>query len=106
SRSMPSAGERTPASVFNAASTSRLARIISRALARHTVHVMTDASASPINTAFTTGSALRYIPQGLRFRGNAAVAMMASCARAIAGMTAHAIDPFQEPSIVEPYNFD
>jgi hypothetical protein len=39
----------------------------------------------PINTAFTTGSAFRYMPHGLRSRGSVAVARTLSCASAAKG---------------------
>src|SRR5206468_3338738 len=38
-------------------------------LETHTVQVTTDAITRPINTAFTRGSAVRYMPQGVRSRG-------------------------------------
>ena len=64
-------------------------------LASHTVQVTSDAKASPISTAFTTGSALMYMPHGLRSRGSVAVPMTgvspASCASANAGTPIHAI---------------
>src|SRR5262249_24685178 len=60
-------------------------------LASHTVQVTIEAKARPINTAFTTGSALRYIPHGLRSRGSVAVATTLSCASAADGSASHAI---------------
>src|SRR6266478_4199464 len=79
---MLSSVERTPASLFNAVRTRRLAIKISIDLASHTVQVTIEAKTRPINTAFTTGSALRYMPQGLRSRGRVAVATTLSCASA------------------------
>src|SRR5262250_2396955 len=61
-------------------------------LASHTVQVTIEAKARPINTAFTTGSALRYMPQGLRSRGSVAVARTLSCATAGKGTASHAIN--------------
>src|SRR5215831_4110366 len=60
-------------------------------LACHTVQVTIEAKARPINTAFTTGSALRYMPHGLRSRGSVAVAMTLSCASAADGSRSHVI---------------
>src|SRR6201993_2759864 len=77
-------------SLFSAARTRRLANTISMVLASHTVQVTTEAKARPINTAFTTGSALRYMPHGLRSRGSAAVATTLSCASAGTGAASHA----------------
>ena len=71
-----------PASSFAAARTRRFAKKISIDLASHTVQVTSEAKASPTSTAFTTGSALRNMPQGLRSRGSVAVPMMLSCAHA------------------------
>ena len=45
----------------------------------------------PINTAFTTGSTFRYMPQGLRWCGSLAVARTLSCASAAKGSSSHAI---------------
>src|SRR6516225_4240127 len=90
SRSTAPAVERTPTSRFNAPRTRRLANAISMVLASHTVQVTTEAKARPINTAFTTGSALRYMPHGLRSRGSAAVATTLSCASAGTGAASHA----------------
>src|SRR5262245_41971978 len=73
SRSTPSDVERTPARILTAAPTRRLASTISMVLASHTVPVTTDAKTRPTSTAFTTGSALTYMPQGLRSRGSVAV---------------------------------
>src|SRR5262249_28491459 len=56
----------------------------------HTVQVTIEAKARPINTAFTTGSALRYMPHGLRSRGSVAVATTLSCASAGPGAASHA----------------
>src|SRR4029434_10783364 len=84
--------ERMPASLFLAARTRRLAKKISIDLASHTVQVTTDARARPIRTAFTTGSALRNMPQGLRSRGSSAFATTLSCARAERGAPSHAIN--------------
>src|SRR5215471_8710213 len=92
SRSAPSAVERTWRILFNAVRTRRLAKKISMVLASHTVQVTTEAAARPINTAFTTRSALRYIPHGLRSRGSVAVATTLSCANAGTGTTSHAIN--------------
>src|SRR5262249_18443953 len=65
------------------------ATTISMVLASHTVQVTIDAKASPIRTAFTTGSALRYMPHGERSRGRVALpisgASPASCASADKG---------------------
>jgi hypothetical protein len=77
--------------LFNAARTRRLAKKISMVLASHTVQVTIEAKASPINTAFTTASALRYMPHGLRSRGRVAVATTLSCASAGKGSASHAI---------------
>src|SRR4029077_7275886 len=82
--------ERTRASLFSAARTRRLANTISMVLASHTVQVTIEAKARPINTAFTTGSALIYMPHGLRSRGSAAVATTLSCASAGTGAASHA----------------
>ena len=95
SRSTPSAGERALASVAAAARTRRLAAMISMVLASHTVQVTNEASASPISTAFTTGSALRYMPHGERSRGSVSggsvpVPITTSCAGAANGRTASA----------------
>src|SRR5262249_27583870 len=89
SRSTPSAVERTRTSSLSAARTRRLANTISMVLASHTVQVTIEAKARPINTAFTTGSALRYMPHGLRSRGRVAVATTLSCASAGKGTTSH-----------------
>src|SRR5262245_19511029 len=88
---MSSRAERVPASLSNAVRTRRLAKKISIDLASHTVQVTTEAKARPINTAFTTGSALRYMPQGLRSRGSVAVAITLSCASADTGAASHAV---------------
>jgi hypothetical protein len=89
---MPSAVERTWTSLFNAARTRRFAKKISMVLASHTVQVTIEATTRPINTAFTTGSALRNMPHGLRSRGRVAVATMLSCASAAGkGSASHAI---------------
>src|SRR5262245_40012924 len=77
-------------SLFDAARTRRLANTISMVLASHTVQVTIEAKARPINTAFTTGSALRYMPHGLRSRGSVAVATTLSCASAGTGAASHA----------------
>src|SRR5262249_37530424 len=92
SRSAPSAVEPMWTSLFSAVRTRRLAKKISIVLASHTVQVTIDAAARPINTAFTTGSALRYMPHGLRSRGSVAVAATLSCASAGTGTTGHAIN--------------
>src|SRR5262245_20658732 len=60
-------------------------------LASHTVQVTIEAKARPINTAFTTGSALTYMPHGLRSRGRVAVATTLSCASAGKGTTSNVI---------------
>src|SRR5262249_42651982 len=60
-------------------------------LASHTVQVTIEAKARPINTAFTIGSALRYMPHGLRSRGSVAVATTLSCASAGKGTISNAI---------------
>src|SRR5262245_1475309 len=91
SRSTPSDVERTPARILTAAPTRRLASTISMVLASHTVQVTTDAKTRPISTAFTTGSALMYMPQGLRSRGSVAVPRTLSCARAGAAATIDAV---------------
>src|SRR5262249_20259081 len=57
----------------NAGPSGRRPKKTSFVLASRTVQVTTGAKARPINTAFTTGSALRYMPQGLRSRGSVAV---------------------------------
>ena len=85
SRSTPSVVERTLARMFNAARTRRLQIMISIVLASHTVQVTSEAKARPIKTAFTTGSALMYMPHGLRSRGSVAVARILSCASADTG---------------------
>ena len=77
-----------PAMARSVARVLRLAAISSRLLASHTVHVMTEAKASPISTACTTMLALRNMPQGLRSRGSVALPMSAgvgavSCADAV-----------------------
>src|SRR6516225_1602160 len=77
-------------SLLSAPRTRRLANTISMVLASHTVQVTIEAKARPINTAFTTGSALRYMPHGLRSRGSVAVARTLSCASAGAGAASHA----------------
>src|SRR6516225_7265233 len=77
-------------SLLSAPRTRRLANTISMVLASHTVQVTIEAKARPINTAFTTGSALRYMPHGLRSRGSVAVATTLSCASAGAGAASHA----------------
>src|SRR4051795_12807423 len=86
SRSTPSIVERTLARMFKAARTRRLQIMISIVLASHTVQVTSEAKARPIKTAFTTGSALMYMPLGLRSRGSVAVARI-SCASADTGTT-------------------
>src|SRR6188472_884858 len=85
SRSTPSVVERTLARMFRAARTRRLQITISIVLASHTVQVTSEAKARPIKTAFTTGSALMYMPHGLRSRGSVAVARILSCASADTG---------------------
>src|SRR5262245_578230 len=60
-------------------------------LASHTVQVTIEARARPISTAFTTGSALRYMPHGLRSRGSVALATTLSCASAGNGTISNAI---------------
>src|SRR5262249_10640628 len=90
--STASSEERKPARLFSAARTRRLAKKISTDLASHTVQVTIEAKARPIKTAFTTGSALRYMPQGLRSRGSVAVATTFSCASADRGAASHAIN--------------
>jgi hypothetical protein len=70
------------------ARTRRLQFTISIVLASHTVQVTSEAKARPIKTAFTTGSALMYMPQGLRSRGSVAVATTLSCAKAGKGVDA------------------
>src|SRR4029079_1265665 len=85
SRSTPSVVERTLARMSKAARTRRLQITISIVLASHTVQVTSEAKARPIKTAFTTGSALMYMPQGLRSRGSVAVARILSCARTDTG---------------------
>ncbi len=67
-RSTPSASRCTDPSVAKSARTRLLAIISSMVLASHTVQVTTDAKASPINTVFTSGSALRNMPHGVRSR--------------------------------------
>src|SRR5229473_7322562 len=62
----------TPASAARALRARRLARAISIVFASQTVQVMTDATARPIMTAFTTQSADTNMPQGERSRGSAA----------------------------------
>src|SRR5262249_36664188 len=89
---MSSRVERMLASLSLAARTRRLAKKISIDLASHTVQVTTEAKARPIRTAFTTGSALRYMPQGLRSRGSVAVATTLSCASADRDAASHAIN--------------
>jgi hypothetical protein len=83
----------TSASVVSLSS--RLRRRLAAAVARrssmvfesHTVHVISEASASPIITAFTTMSALRNMPHGDKLRGNSAVSI---AAKLVAGSeTAH-----------------
>src|SRR5262245_56027818 len=88
---MPSAVERAWTSLFNAARKRRLASTISMVLASHTVQVTIEAKARPINTAFTTTSALRYMPQGVRSRGSVAVATTLSCASDADGSPSHAM---------------
>src|SRR5262249_41927126 len=88
---MPSAVERTWTSLSSAARRRRLASTISVGLASQTVQVTIEAKARPINTAFTTGSALRYMPHGLRSRGSVAVATTFSCASDADGSPTHAI---------------
>src|SRR5262245_56780514 len=88
---MSSRAERVPSRLSNAVRTRRLAKKISIDLASHTVQVTTEAMTRMINTAFTTGSALRYMPQGLRSRGSVAVATTLSCANADRGATSQAI---------------
>src|SRR6476620_2001291 len=90
SRSTPSDVERTLARMASAARTRRLQIAISTVLASHTVQVTSEAKASPIRTAFTTGSALIYMPHGLRSRGNVAVARTSSCANAGMGRAINA----------------
>ena len=72
-RSAPSVDERAPASWLSERRTRRLAAESSMVLASHTVQVTTDAIASPIITACTTGSALTNMPHGDRSRGSVAV---------------------------------
>src|SRR2546429_9675330 len=73
-------------------------------LASHAVQVTTEANARPINTAFTTGSALRYMPHGLRSRGSAAVDTTLSCASAGTGAASHAsiAAPCNEAALTQP----
>ena len=97
SRSTPSEVDRTLPRTFRAAATRRLASRISTVLASHTVQVTTEATTSPISTACTTGSALMYMPQGLRSRGKVAVATTLSCASAAAGTSIHAIAAMLDP---------
>src|SRR5262249_36096507 len=87
----PSAVERAWASSLSATRTRRLAKKISMVLASHTVQVTIEAKARPIKTAFTTRSALRYMPHGLRSRGSVAVARTLSCASAGKGTISNAI---------------
>ena len=58
-------------------------------LASHTVQVTIEAKTRPSNTAFTTESALRYMPNGERSRGKLAAPITAPspapCARASHG---------------------
>jgi hypothetical protein len=76
-----------------AARTRRLAALISMLLASQTVQVTTEASASRMSTDFTTGSALRYMPQGVRSRGSvvAPITLSASSASAAIGTSQAAI---------------
>ena len=78
--------------------TRRRAITSSTVLASHTVQVTTDAKASPISTAFTSGSALRNMPHGLRSRGSAALpttgpAASGACAHATAAESSHTTAP-------------
>jgi hypothetical protein len=70
-RSSPSAKRRAGASLRKARRVRRRAPAISIDLESQTVQVTTDAKASPISTAFTSGSALRNMPQGVRSRSSA-----------------------------------
>ena len=88
SRSAPSIVEHTRASVRAAARTRRLATTISIVLASHTVQVISEAITRPINTAFTTGSALAYMPHGLRSRGSVVMPMTSAPAGSCANTAA------------------
>src|SRR5436190_19353075 len=66
--------------------------MIATVLAIQTVQVTSEARARPIKTAFTTTSAFRYMPHGLRSRGKVAVPITEalSCASAEQGTAAAA----------------
>ena len=73
----------------------RLATSSSIVFASQTVQVTTEANSSPIITDFTTQSAARYMPHGLRSRGNSAVTVTPSWAQEPTN------DPSQRPSASE-----
>ena len=73
-------------------------------LASQTDQVTTDANARPIKTAFTTGSALTYMPHGERSRGKVAApitgASPAPCPCAHHGVDVMANAP--SPAVTKP----
>ena len=69
-----SAGRTRRRERFSALRARRLRRRSSIVLASHTVQVTTEAKTSAISTAFTSGSADRYMPHGDRSRGSSAAA--------------------------------
>src|SRR5688572_30265884 len=71
-----SSSERADARIANARRALRFAKRSSIDFASQTVHVTTDANRRPIITDFTTQSAARYMPQGVRSRGRSAMTVL------------------------------